>query len=252
MLHNLTNLFDGSEVNLFVAFFAGLVTFFASCLLPLIPTYLAYLSGVSLNDTKAGEKRWLIVRVALSFVSGFIATFVILGLLLSTLAGTIAVYRPYIERAGGVLFIILGFFMLGIFKHKFFSQERRFELKGLFSRFRYIHAFLTGIVFGFGWTPCIGPVLAVILFWSAQQATAWQGALLLTTYGVGLGVPFVLVAAAFETLIPWLKKHAFISTYVNLISALVIILAGVLLLFGQFQRLSLILLQVFNFETFAR
>jgi cytochrome c-type biogenesis protein len=250
-MFNLSTYLDGSHVNLAVAFLAGFITFFASCLLPLVPTYLAYLSGVSLADSDASQKRWSIVRVATMFVAGFILAFLVLGLLSHQLAGVVASYRLAIEKIAGVFFIILGLGMLGAFKHRWFTQERKLNVQGLFQTQRYLHAFLVGIAFGFGWTPCIGPVLAVILYWSSQQQMAAQGTGLLVMYGLGLGVPFILVAAGFETLIPLLKKYRNISRYINYLSAALIILAGILLFVGQFQRLSLVLLQFFNLNTLA-
>jgi cytochrome c-type biogenesis protein len=249
--HAASPLFDGSEVNLVIAFIAGFITFFASCLLPLIPTYLAYLSGVSLSDPEAGEQRWSIVRVAFFFVLGFIATFVILGLTLNQFAAAVAPYRSLVEKLAGLLFISLGLFMLGVFKHPFFNQEKRFDAHSLFSKHKHLHALVTGIAFGFGWTPCIGPVLAVILYWSAQQASLWSGMGLLIVYGMGLGLPFLLVAAGFERIVPLLKKYKQVSIYTNYISAAVIILAGVLMFFGLFQSLSLVMLQYFNLNALA-
>lgn len=244
-------IFDGSKVNLLIAFAAGFVTFFASCLLPLIPTYLAYLSGVTLTDPQAGNKRWYVLETAFYFVVGFIGTFVILGLALSTFAATLAAYRPVIEKIAGLLFIVLGLFMLGVFKHQLFTQERRFHVHGLLVTHKRFHAILTGIAFGFGWTPCIGPVLSVILYWSTQQGSLAAGVLLLLVYGIGLGIPFLLVAVGFEKILPLLKKYQKISIYTNYISAAVIILAGVLMFTGEFQKLSLIIFNHLNLSTLA-
>jgi cytochrome c-type biogenesis protein len=249
MLATLNTFLDGSHVNVLVAFVAGFVTFFASCLLPLVPTYLAYLSGVSLSTPEASEKRWQIVQLAAMFVLGFSTTFVVLGLTLQQFATVIAPYRSVVEKLAGLLFIALGFFMLGIFKHQWFTQERRLNLgnlHGLFAKHRNIHAALTGVAFGFGWTPCIGPVLAVILYWASQQASMFSGAALLIAYSIGLGIPFILVAIGFEKLIPLLKKNQKISHYTNIISALVIMLAGVLMTMGVFQQMSAYFLTIFD------
>lgn len=244
-------LLDGSQVNLLIAFVGGFVTFFASCLLPLVPTYLAYLSGVSLQSDNAEQHRWSIFRVALFFVLGFISTFVVLGALISQFSVVVASYRVFINRLAGFLFVVLGLYMMGVFKSHILSREMRFDVHHLFKQYRHLHAFITGIAFGFGWTPCIGPVLAVILFWSSQQASMIQGLLLLIAYGIGLGIPFLIVALGFEKMIPLLRKYARISQYAMYVSGMVIILAGVLMFFGQFQRLSLVLLQLFGLNTLA-
>jgi cytochrome c-type biogenesis protein len=250
-LFNFAFIFDGSKVNLLIAFAAGFITFFASCLLPLVPTYLAYLSGISLNSPESSTKRWYILQMASMFVLGFITTFVILGLSLQQFAGVIAPYRLGVERAAGLLFIVLGLFMLGVFKHAVFTTERRFNAQGLFTKYAPVHALLTGVAFGFGWTPCIGPVLAVILYWSAQQASVLSGAALLITYGLGLGLPFLLVAVGFEKAVPFLKKHAKVSYYTNIVSAVVIMLVGLLMVSGQFRSVSFLLLELLNLPSFA-
>jgi cytochrome c-type biogenesis protein len=276
----LETIFDGSNVNLWIAFAAGFVTFFASCLLPLVPTYLAYLSGVALNAKGAKENRLQIMKVALFFVLGFIVTFVLLSLVINTFSLVFSSLREIMEIVGGFIFIILGLFMLGVFKHRLFSQERRldlgkmfsergligkfrvlagiltgkpvvkevggFDINRFFSKYRNLHALITGVVFGFAWTPCIGPVLAVILFWSAQAGTVFDGVMLLVFYGIGLGVPFMIVSAGFEKIIPLLKRYAKVSQYVSYISGALIILAGILMMSGKFQELSFRLIDLFD------
>lgn len=242
----LNNILDGSQVNFIIAFIAGGITFFASCLLPLVPTYLAYLSGVALNDKEAGQKKWQIFRTGLMFVIGFIITFIILGLAANKFASVVAPYRQVIEKIAGILFIVLGLFMVGVFKSTFLSRERRFNLHGKFQQRRSLHAILIGIAFGFSWTPCIGPVLAVILFWAAQADSALKGTLLLTAYGIGLGIPFLVIALGFEKIIPWIKKHAKISQIMSFVSGLFILGAGILLLMDQLQNLSLYLLNLLS------
>jgi cytochrome c-type biogenesis protein len=239
-------LFDGSQVNLLIALLAGFITFFASCLLPLVPTYLAYLSGVSLNTHSDSQQKWQIFRTGLAFVIGFIITFIVLGLGLNQVSSALITYKVVIEKLAGILFITLGLFMLGIFKNKYLAQERKFNLHGKFQQSRLLHALLTGIAFGFGWSPCIGPVLAVILFWAAQAQSAIKGTMLLTAYGVGLGIPFLIIALGFEKIIPWLKKNQNISKWANYVSAIVIILAGIFLILGKFQEFSLFILYHFG------
>ena len=270
--------FDGSNVNLWIAFVAGFITFFASCLLPLVPTYLAYLSGVALNSKDAKKEKLQIIKVAFFFVVGFISTFVLLSLAINTFSLIFASMRETIEIVGGFVFIILGLFMLGVFKHRLFSQERRldlgkifsgkggfgefinrligkpvggFDINEFFSKYKNLHAVITGVVFGFAWTPCIGPVLAVILFWSAQAESTLSGVLLLVAYGIGLGVPFMIVAAGFEKIIPLLKRYAKVSQYVSYLSGAVIILAGILMISGNFQELSFRLIDLFNLRALS-
>lgn len=254
---------DGSNINLFVALLAGFVTFFASCLLPLVPTYLAYLSGVSLNLENADENRFDVMKTALFFVIGFIITFVLLSLAFNVAGVYISSFRDIVEKIAGGIFIVLGLFMLGVFKHPIFTTEKRLDLRSLFSKkkdfdinkfiskHRNIHAVLTGIAFGFAWTPCIGPVLAVILYWSSTADSALSGVMLLVAYGIGLGIPFMIVAAGFEKIIPQLKKYAKVSKYVSIVSGIVIILAGIMMITGQLGSLSLFMLRLFNLSALS-
>ena len=232
-LNNLLVL-DGSNVNYLVSFVAGFVTFFASCLLPLIPTYLGYLSGVALNSDEASGKKWEIFKTSLFFVLGFVATFVILGLSLNRASIFLINYRNFLEKLFGLLFIVLGLFMLGVFKHRLFIQERKLKIDKLFTSSKSIHSIIAGVAFAFAWTPCIGPVLAVILYWSAQAETTIKALTLLITYGMGLGLPFLIVGLAFEQVIPWLKRNAKISLYASKIAAVVVLIAGILMLIGSF------------------
>lgn len=247
----LNNIFDGSQINFLVSFLAGGITFFASCLLPLVPTYIAYLSGVALSDKKASQKKWQILKTSLMFVIGFITTFMLLGLAANKFAGLIYPYRKIVEKIAGVLFITLGLFMMGVFKKSFLPQEKRFNIQGKFQKHRSLHAILTGVAFSFGWTPCIGPVLAVILFWAAQADSALKGTMLLASYGVGLGIPFIVIALGFEKIIPWIKQRSGISRTVSLISGLFVMGAGVLLLMDQLQSLSIYLLNLFGLNTLS-
>ena len=244
-------MFDGTHINLLVAFLAGFSTFFASCLLPLVPVYLAYLSGLSLTHPQASSHRWQIVKASLFFVFGFVTIFVFLGEALYLFSHLVSFSRTWLDRLGGILFILFGLNLLNIFKPKWLNQEFKLNPNHWFTHHRYFHAFLVGLTFGFAWTPCIGPVLGVILFWASRQATAWLGFKLLLVFGFGLGLPFILVGFAFEPLIPWLKKHANLSRYFQLISGLIILLAGFLLLFDQLQSISFFILNLIHLNSFT-
>lgn len=242
--------FDGTNITLAVAFIAGIVTFFASCLLPLVPVYLAYLSGVTLS-TKKTEKKWVIFKTTIFFVVGFITVFVVLGATLTTFARAFAPYRVWFERAGGLLFILLGLYLSGLLKLAVLSKEVHVGFNKWFKKNRNIHALLTGMTFGFGWVPCIGPVLGVILFWASRQATYSMGILMLVVYGIGLGIPFIIVGLGFEKISPWLKKSAKFGHRLQIIAGLIIVLAGILLLTGNMQRYSLELINYFGLRRLA-
>ena len=222
-LESLQLILDGSQVNLGIAFLSGLITFFASCLLPLVPTYLAYLSGLSLQEKHFSKnQRFHIFTTGLSFVVGFIVAFVLLGLTLQQFSFYLTSYREVLQQVAGLLFVLLGLVILGLVKPSFVTQEYRLPLQHLFIKYRLVHAFITGIAFAVSWTPCIGPVLAVILYWASQTATA------------------------FEWLLPIIRKYQKVGYYLSILSAIIIILMGTLLLIGQFQQASGMMLQFIN------
>ncbi len=248
-------MFDGSQVNLLIAFIGGIITFFASCLLPLVPTYIAYLSGLTVSRTendlgKVIYKRDIFLN-GLIFTLGFIFVFVLLGATTNTLGRMLGVYKPFIQKAGGALFILMGLFMLKVLKPTFLYRERKISLPLSPTRFRKLNSFLVGLTFGFAWTPCIGPVLAVILFWSAQAESLFKGVSLLLAYGVGLGLPFLVVALFFEQIATKLSVTKKVGKYLNILAALVILLMGVLLILGRVELVSIKLLQFFNLNTLA-
>lgn len=248
-------MFDGSQVNLLIAFLGGIITFFASCLLPLVPTYLAYLAGIA--TTKEQEeldksifKRRVFVNGVI-FTLGFIFIFVLLGATTQTLGVLLAQYKPLIRKLSGIAFIIMGLFMLDVVQIQSLYKERKFQLPKSLEKYKELHSFLIGMAFGFAWTPCIGPVLAVILFWSAQAETVWKGMSLLLAYGIGLGVPFIITALFFESISTKLVKTKKIGKRLHDIAAFIIILMGVLLFLDKIEQFSYTVLQFLNISRFA-
>ncbi len=246
---------DGSQVNLFVAFIGGVVTFFASCLLPLVPTYLAYISGVAttkdIDDAHQKIFKREVFVNGLAFTIGFILVFVILGATANTLGRLVGAYRPVIQKLGGLFFIVMGMFMLNIVHPTLFNKELKIELPKNLTAWKKLNSLLVGMTFGFAWTPCIGPVLAVILFWASQAQSFAQGVGLLLVYGIGLGLPFLVVALLFETISSKLSKAAKFGNLLQKVAAVVIIIMGILLFFGRVDVISIRLLQLFNLNTLA-
>lgn len=263
----LNSFFDASSINYFVAYLAGFVTFFASCLLPLVPTYLAYLSGVSLQSEASQQKRWKIFRASAFFVAGFVVTFVILGIFMNRIGSPVQAWRPIIERLAGALFVFLGLYIMGAFSQSWMNQDHRLrwsdiarllfgktrssKLEQWIDKHTFVHSFLVGIGFAFGWTPCIGPVLAVILLWAGHAESIWSGASLLLAYGLGLGTPFLITGLLFDRLIPVLRRSQRFTKYIQYIAGGIVILSGLLLATGQFQSVSLFLIKIFNLPALA-
>jgi cytochrome c-type biogenesis protein len=248
-------MFDGSEVTLIIAFLGGIITFFASCLLPLIPTYLAYLAGIATSKETVETdipilKRKVFVNGVI-FTLGFIFIFVLLGATTQTLGILLSQYKPLIRKVAGVMFVMMGLFMLDILKIQSLYTERKFQLPASLEEYKELHSFLVGMAFGFAWTPCIGPVLAVILFWSAQAATVWKGMSLLLAYGIGLGIPFIVAAFFFESISTKLIKTKKIGKILHDLSAIIIIVMGFLLFFNHVETFSLTILRFLNLSRFA-
>lgn len=244
---------DGSNITVLVAFVAGFITFFASCLLPLVPTYLAYISGVSLSTMNTDNHRWLVFRAALLFVIGFVSTFVVMGITLQRFAVFFAEYREVMSQLAGLLFVFMGLLLLGAFKKlRLVNGEVRFDIQKFFVGSTHLHALFTGVAFGFAWTPCIGPVLAVILYWSASQANAARGIVMLIAYGLGLGVPFLLAAVGFDRVMKLVSHHPAWTKKITQLSAVIIILAGVAMITGKIDELSIFLISLFGISALAK
>ena len=188
---------EGS-VSLFGAVLAGLISFISPCVLPIVPGYLSFISGVNMAELKDGERfAGLVCRVgiiSLAFVLGFSIVFVALGAAATMVGYYLQQYKRELGMIGGVVIIILGLHTAGILPIKWLLYEKRAEVKtrplGL------LGAYVVGLAFAFGWTPCIGPILGAILLYASQQATVSEGVLLLMAYSAGLGIPFVLSGLA--------------------------------------------------------
>ncbi len=184
------------------AFVAGLFTFLAPCTLPLVPAYLAFISGVSLkdlaDDNKARAARRKILANSLLYVLGFSVVFIFFGILFGVGGESLRQYRPMLQRIGGILVIFFGLYMMKVFRlpgFQFLDSERRFPAARIIKPGNPLSSFLFGSVFALGWTPCIGPILGSILTLAAASATVVQGGLLLAVFSLGLGVPFIAIAA---------------------------------------------------------
>ncbi|MFD7324989.1 cytochrome c biogenesis CcdA family protein [Streptomyces sp. NPDC059875] len=215
-----------------IAVLGGLVSFFSPCVLPLVPGYLSYVTGVTGTDL-AEAKRGRMAAGASLFVLGFSAVFVSGGALFGYFGSTLQEYRDTLTTVLGVLMIALGVFFLGLMPW-FTQREFRFHKKPVTGL---VGAPLLGALFGIGWTPCIGPTLASVNALAAQEASAGRGALLTVAYCVGLGVPFILAAVAFRKALGtfgWIKKH---YVWVMRIGGGMMILTGLLLLTGAWDSM---------------
>lgn len=217
-----------------VAFAAGLLSFLSPCVLPLVPSYVGFLTGMTLPEM-SGRRRIAVVH-ALLFVAGFSLVFVLLGASATAFGSALRYYQTWIARVGGVLVILFGLLCLGMVKVGFLQQERRFQLQN--KPVGYLGSALVGIAFGAGWTPCIGPVLGAILSLAATTESVSRGMLLLGVYSAGLAVPFLLAAVAVESFLDWFQRFRRFLPWVMRVSGVLLIFVGLLMATGQFTRLA--------------
>ena len=225
-----------SEVEIGAAFVAGLVSFLSPCVLPLVPSYLAFITGMSLEDLEQGVDRKRTLVHATLFVTGFSLIFVLLGAGASFLGQFFITYRVWVERLGGVLIIVLGLHLAGVWRLTPLLRERRVHLAD--KPAGYLGTLGVGVAFGAGWTPCLGPILGAILTYGFAQETLWTGVGLLSVYSLGLAVPFLVAALALDRFLQAFKGFRRWMPYVEKGSGVLLVLLGVLLLTGRLTVLS--------------
>lgn len=229
------------DINLLVAFTSGIVSFFAPCVVPLIPAYIGYVTGVSLNDLKLhgeGRYRQTILWSSILYILGFSLIFVVLGVGAAGFGIVLRQYTDIIQRIGGVIIIIFGLEFAGILNLGFFAKEAKFELPEWANRLGHGRAFLLGLIFGLSWTPCVGAVLGTILILAANSATAWQGGLLLFVYSLGISIPFLIISMTLVQAPQYLKLITKHIRVISLVAGLLLAMIGVLLLTDTYKYLN--------------
>lgn len=226
-------------INLLIAFTAGFMTFFAGCLAPIAPVYVSFLAGSTLSDLNRRQK-WIFTKNALFFTSGFLLVFLILGLTVNTFARSLATYRPLLEKVAGALLIVFGLHFGKFVTIPFLNRTLQGSFKGKVGTSK--GSFLLGTTFGFAWTPCIGPVLAAILFWVGLKASFLEAIPLLLFFSFGLGLPFILIGLGFDKFSSKIKKFNEYAPVLNKIAGIFLIIFGVLLFTGNFSVISSYLL----------
>jgi cytochrome c-type biogenesis protein len=235
------------DVTLPAAVLAGLLSFLSPCVLPLVPPYLTFIAGTTIEEVatlKESRARRDILIAGFLFILGFSTVFVALGATASVFGQVLREYSGILSIFAGIAIILMGLHFLGLFRFALLYREARVAVQkplGLWG------AYIMGLAFAFGWTPCIGPILAAILAVAASRETVGQGALLLVAYSFGLGIPFFLAAVAIEPFIGFFKKF---RAYFGILERVVggfLILTGITFLTGSFQSISFWLLQTFPF-----
>ena len=228
------------DVSFPLAFLAGVLSFLSPCVLPLVPSYVSFITGVSFEDLKEGTDRkkirFLTITNSLAFICGFSLIFIALGASSSVVGQFFFNYQDWIRIVGGILVIFFGLFVSGIVKMDFLTRERKFHVSG--KPAGYIGSFLVGMTFAAAWTPCIGPILGTILLYASSHGSAAYGFKLLSVYSLGLAVPFFLSSLMFNS---FLSYSAMIRKYmrgVMLASGALLIVFGILLLTNNVRQLT--------------
>ncbi len=221
------------QISLIAAFAAGLLSITSPCVFPLIPVYLAHLAGVSdPNEGRANRTRVLVN--AFAFVLGFSAIFVALGASIGAAGGLVGTNREWITRIGGVFMLIMGLHLIGVLKFGVLQREYRFDVAGGAGG-KVASSFVVGAAFGAGWTPCVGPILGTILTMAAGQSDGTQAATLLAVYAAGMGIPFLMAAAAFGSAPALIRRINQRVELLHTVGEVVIIAAGAVLLLGIYE-----------------
>lgn len=238
----------GLDISYTMALLAGLLSFLSPCVLPLVPPYLCFLGGTSLDQFTDGGKvetglQRHMVLAALSFVLGFTAVFVALGATASVLGRMIAEHMDVLAYAAGAMIIVMGLHFLGLINLPLLNREARYHAEARPAGMA--GAFLIGVAFAFGWTPCIGPVLAAILAVAASSETVDLGMTLLATYSLGLGIPFVAAAFAVKPFLRFMSRFRRHLGAVEKVMGGALVLTGVMFITGSLNEFSFWLLETF-------
>ncbi len=235
------------EVTLAGALLAGLLSFLSPCVLPLVPAYLSYISGVSVNELRAegagGARRRALIQ-SVWFIAGFSLIFIALGASASLIGQWLLAHMALLGKIAGAIIVVFGLHYAGILRIPFLMMDARMDTSRLNARHGF-GALLLGAAFAFGWTPCVGPILGAILAIAGASAELWRGVALLAAYSLGLAIPFLAAALATDAFLRWsqgFKRHLEI---VEKISGLLLIIVGALIFAGSFSVIAGWLIQTF-------
>lgn len=230
-----------TDVNLLVAFTAGIFSFLSPCVLPLIPSYLSFISGVSLEKVRAAQvgsrTRWRVAWNSLAFISGFSLVFISLGASASFLSGFFLSYRGLIRVLGGMFILAVGIYIMGFFKMPALDRYLQFHLKD--KPAGYLGSAVVGITFGAAWIPCVGPILGAILTLAATSSEIGTGIFYLATYAAGLAVPFFLSAVAVNSFFEFSQKFRRYLQAVHMTAGILLMIVGILLITNYMTLLNI-------------
>jgi cytochrome c-type biogenesis protein len=229
---------SGASVGILVAFVAGLLSFLSPCVLPLVPSYVSFITGLGVEELEAGgeDVKRVTLLHSLLFVGGFTLIFLLMGASATYIGQVLRLYQDVISRIGGVIIILFGVLLLGIVPIRALSREKRYPFPR--KPVGYAGTVAVGVAFGAGWVPCIGPILGAILTLAATRANMAEGVGLLFVYSLGLAIPFVLSAIALTVFLAWFQRFRRYIRYVEWVAGILLIFVGLLLVSGRFTVLA--------------
>lgn len=228
------------ELSLGLAFLGGLLSFFSPCVLPLVPAYIGYLGGRAIHvdeTTTPGYRRWNTFTHGVAFILGFSIVFILLGLAFSFLGSILQAIQEPLAKIGGLVVILFGIHMTGIYRIPFLEYELRLQNKNG-RNLGYLSSLMMGIFFSAGWSPCLGPVLAAILTVAMNTGDTTQGTLLLSFYALGMAIPFLIAAAGISWVVAFIKKFSKSMRIIEIVMGVVLIIVGIMLITGTFGLIS--------------
>ncbi|MFC1590344.1 cytochrome c biogenesis CcdA family protein [Candidatus Omnitrophota bacterium] len=231
------------NISYLISFGAGVLTFFSPCFLPLIPSYIVYISGVSVDEIKDHDKiknaRWKILAHGIFFSLGFSVIFTLLGMTATFIGRALFEYQKAISIAGGAFIIIFGLHFLGILNFDFLMKEKKFAFRR--SGVGYLGSFLIGVTFAAAWTPCVGPILGSILVFAGSKADMTTGASLLAVYSLGIAVPFLVSSFLIGVFLPYFSKAQKLIAVIRVVGGALMVILGIGLMTGYYQKAAILI-----------
>lgn len=236
---------DASAPSLAIAFSAGFLSFVSPCVLPLVPAYVSFVTGLSFDELTRGADRyrvkWTTLTMSLLFVAGFSTVFILFGASASLMGQVLLTHQQLLRWVGGAFIIFFGLYVMGVFNLPFLAADHRIHLQGRPAG--YVGAYVVGLAFAAGWTPCVGPILGSILLYASTKQSLWQGVQLLTAYSVGLGLPLLVAALGFNAFLSRMKSVGPYMPVVTKASGVFLVAVGLLIVTNSLSILNSFLMQ---------
>lgn len=236
---------DASVPSLAIAFSAGFLSFVSPCVLPLVPAYVSFVTGLSFDELTRGTDRyrvkWTTLTSSLLFVAGFSTVFILFGASASFMGQVLLTHQQLLRWVGGAFIIFFGLYVMGVFNLPFLAADRRIHLQGRPAG--YFGAYVVGLAFAAGWTPCVGPILGSILLYASTKQSLWQGVQLLAAYSLGLGLPLLVAALGFNAFLSRIKSMGPYMPAVTKASGVLLVGVGLLIATNSLSMLSSFLTQ---------